>query len=1087
MEMINPKGRSHAAACAVALLVVCAPAAIAAAESSGTAEQIKFFETRVRPVLAQNCYECHGEEKQKAGLRLDNIGYIKAGSDEGQVLVPGNASKSLIYTAITHKDPDLQMPDKADKLPDSQIEDIRKWIDMGAPWPETEVVKVKKSGEFTEEELAWWSFQPLKDVTPPSVDKETGIVENDVDKFILAKLEENGLKQAPEAEPEELVRRLYFNLHGLPPTQEQLDAYLASEDPEKYEKLVDELLASSRYGERWGQHWLDLARYAESDGYRQDGYRPDAWPYRDYVIKSFNEDKPYDQFVREQLAGDEIDPDNPDVLVATGYLRNGIYEWNQADAEMQREIIETELADVTGELFLGLSYGCAKCHDHKFDPILQKDYFRMRSFFAPVQWRDDLPLATVEEKKAHAEAMAKWEAESKEAREAWEPVEAKAYASGRKNALKFFPPEVQEMADIPEDERTPYQKQIVYLVDRRIEVEFGRSLQRIREKSEEYKALKPFLDKKPKPLRTAFVATDVGTEAPPTTMVTRRNEVVVEPGFLTIIAPDDIEVKPLTEKGSTGRRTALANWITSPDNPLSTRVIVNRVWQSHFGRGLSVHTSDFGKLGEAPTHPELLDWLTKGFIENGWSIKWLHRQMLKTQTYRQSSLVKSTDATNEIDPENKLLWRMRPQRLDAEQARDTLLMLGGELKHKDGGPPSSSGSPVPAIYTKKQRNNPDEFLSRFDSPPGFLSVAKRETTNTPLQSLLMINGPWPLQRSKAIAASIEKANPSATAAELAAKAFTRVYGRDPAPEEVKAATVFFSRQQEIIEGERSGKKSKDDPASSGSPLVDARKYFGSTVGKGEQSVYFKEGTPYEKLTLKPASAEPLEFTVEAMVNLEAVYPSGAVRTIMSRWNGDTTANGWAVGITSAKSRWEPNLLIVQAVGDDFQAAQMSEVLNSGLKVLSKKPYYISVSFVNKPLEEGSAGGHVVFRVKDLSDPKARMQVSKIPHSLESSYVNEKFPLTLSGRAASSGNEWFGAIHRASITPGVREEAELPFKTAEKPVISLNATDFVSSGNKSFAWSTKSKASSGGTTSSKSEAYGDLLHALVNSNEFLYLP
>ncbi len=1085
MEMKNPKGKPKAAACAVALLMSCTPAVSAAAESAATAEQIKFFETRIRPVLAQNCYECHGEEKQKAGLRLDNIGYIKAGSDEGPVLVPGDASKSLIYTAITQEDPDLQMPDKADKLPDNQIEDIGKWINMGAPWPEAEVVKATKSGEFSEEERAWWSFQPLKNVTPPAVDEATGIVENDVDKFILAKLEENGLKQAPEATPEELVRRLYFNLHGLPPTTEQLDSYLADKDSGKYEKLVEELLASPRYGERWGQHWLDLSRYAESDGYRQDGYRPDAWPYRDYVIKSFNQDKPYDQFVREQIAGDEIAPDDPDVLVATGYLRHGIYEWNQADAENQRELIETELADVTGELFLGLSYGCAKCHDHKFDPILQKDYFRMRSFFAPVQWRDDLPLATVEEKKAHAEAMAKWEAESKEAREAWEKASAKSVKSGHKKALAYFPAEVQDMMAKSEAERTPYEKQIAYLVKRRMEVEEGRALDRAKKDSKEYKAYEPFLKNKPKDLQTAFVATDVGTEAPPTTMKTRRSETVIKPGFLTIIAPDDIEIAPLVDKGSTGRRLALANWITSPDNPLSTRVIVNRVWQYHFGRGLSVHTSDFGKLGEAPTHPELLDWLTTGFIENGWSIKWLHRQILKTQTYRQSSMVASTDLTNKVDPENKLLWRMRPQRLDAEQARDTLLALGGELKPKSGGSSSDPKSPVPSIYTKKQRNNPDEFLSRFDAPPGFMSVAKRETTNTPLQSLLLINGPWPLQRSKAIAASLLKANPTASSAELAEKAFRKIYGRSPDSTEVQAAAAFLAKQQKMVEDERGGKP--ESAASDSGPLVDAAKFFKGAAAPGEQSVFLKEDTQYAKLHAKTATPESLDFTVEAMVNLDSVYPTGAVRTIASRWDGSTTSNGWAVGVTSKKSRFEPNMLIVQAVGEDFQASQVSEVINSGLKIPSGKPYYVAVVFSTETLPGKNYGGNVTFYAKDLSNPAAKMQTSQIPHEIGLGYVNPDFNLIMGGRDGQSGNNWFGAIHRLSITGGAAKANELPFKARGNPFVSLAASDLSSSDHKSFSWIRQSDPASKTRNPAKAEALGDLFHALINSNEFLYLP
>ena len=1051
---------------------------------TGDAEQIKFFETRIRPVLAENCYKCHGEEKQKAGLRLDNIGYIMAGSDEGQVLVKGDASKSLMYTAVSYEDPDYEMPPKGKKLPDNQIEDIRKWIEMGAPWPETEVVKVAKPGEFTEEEKAWWSFQPLENVIPPALATDAGLAANEVDNFILAKFSGNGLQQAPEAAPEELVRRLYFNLHGLPPTDAQLTAYMESKNPEKYAKLVDELLASPRYGERWGQHWLDLSRYAESDGYREDGYRPDAWPYRDYVIKSFNEDKPYDQFVREQLAGDEIAPEDPDVLVATGYLRHGIYEWNQADAEMQRELIETELADVTGELFLGMSIGCAKCHDHKFDPILQKDYYRMRSFFAPVQWRDDLPLATVEEKKAHSDAMAKWESESKEARDAWQKATGQARKSGAKTALGYFPAEVQEMYAKAPEGRTPYENQIIYLVQRRIDVETGRAIDKVKGKSEEYKAYEAFLKTRPKDLQTAFVATDVSTEAPPTVMKTRRSEAVVKPGFLSILAPDDIEVAPLADKNSTGRRLALANWITSPENPLSTRVIVNRVWQYHFGRGLSVHTSDFGKLGEAPTHPELLDWLTKGFIENGWSIKWLHRQILNTRTYRQSSMVESTELTNKVDPENKLLWRMRPQRLDAEQARDTLLLLGGELKEKSGGPASDPKSPVPSIYTKKERNNPDEFLSRFDAPPGFMSVAKRETTNTPLQSLLMINGSWPLERSKLIAAKTVKEFPTATPAELSANAFRTVYGREPGSGEVVAATAFFEKQQKMVEDERGGEKPSVDESN---PLVDASKYFGNAVGAGEQSVFLKEGTPHANLRLKAERIEPLDFTVETMVNLEKVYPTGAVRTIASRWDGETSSFGWSIGVTGVKSRFEPNMLIVQAVGGDFQVASTSEVLNSGLRIPSGKPYYISVTFSTETLPGNNYGGHIIFRTKDLSDPGAKMQVSRTPHALGSEYVNADNDLVLGARDGLAGNNWLGAIHRFLLTEGPVPAESEPFAGKLPVLFNLSGNDFSSSANKNFTWITSKDPAAKSKNPAKVEALGDLFHALINSNEFLYLP
>ncbi len=359
---------------------------------------LKFFETKIRPILSSNCYSCHGEKKQKSNLRLDNISYILQGGDAGPAIVPRDVMASHLMKAVSYEDEDLQMPPDA-KLEDSQIADLKKWIELGAPWPENEVKQVKKPGEFTAEERAWWAFQPVKAVNPPEIkESKQSIVKNDIDKFILNKLNQENLTQAPEASRYELVRRVYYDLHGLPPTPEQVKAFIEDNSPAAYERLIEQLLADKKYGERWAQHWLDLVRYAESDGYRQDAYRASAWHYRDYVIRSFNDNKPYDRFVREQLAGDELSPENPEVLVGTTYIRNGIYEYNQRDAVAQRQTILNEIADTTGELFLGLSFGCARCHDHKFDPILQKDYYRLQSFFTPMQWRDDLKLATAAQK-----------------------------------------------------------------------------------------------------------------------------------------------------------------------------------------------------------------------------------------------------------------------------------------------------------------------------------------------------------------------------------------------------------------------------------------------------------------------------------------------------------------------------------------------------------------------------------------------------------------------------------------------------------------------------------------------------------------
>ena len=1048
------------------------------------AEALKFFETKVRPILSENCYECHGEKKQKGDLRLDNISYILTGGELGPAVVPGDAMASHLYKAVSYEDKDLQMPPKDKKLPDSQIEDLKKWIDMGAPWPKTEVVQAKKAGEFSAEDRAWWSYQPVKKVTPPEVKGMR--IANPIDQFITAKLSAEKLPQAPQAERIEIVRRLYYNLHGLPPTPEQVTAFVEDKRPDAYEKLVEELMASPRYGIRWAQHWLDLARYSESDGYREDAYRPNAWPYRDWVIKSFNDDKPYNQFVREQLAGDEINPDDPNVLIGTAYLRNGIYEWNQADAEGQRELIVNEMTDVTGELFLGLSFACARCHDHKFDPILQKDYYRLKSFFTGVQWREDMVLATPEEKAKHEQEMKTWEESCKEPLAAYDAFMKPKAESARAKARKFFPPEVQAMADKPEEQRTPYEKQIAYLVQRRVSVEEGRALAKLKQSTDPaLEGMKPFDATKPKPLPYAFVATDVGPVAPPTILKSRRGETEVKPGFLTLLEPNDLDIKPLAN--STGRRTALANWITDPKNPLSTRVIVNRVWQYHFGTGLASNTSDFGRLGPQPTHPELLDWLTTEFIAHGWSLKWLHRTILTSETYRQSSMVKPTELTNKVDPGNKLLWRANPQRLDAEQTRDTLLMLSGEMSDKSAGPGDDATQPVRSIFTRKRRNSPDEFLTRFDAAPGFLSVPKRETTTTALQSLVMINGEWPLQRARAMAGRLLKEkveDPKAQAAE----AFRLAYSRPPTDEEVSGAVSFLKRQQGLIGKDKPKEAVQEDVAN---PVVDSAPLFKNHFLAGSKAIGFKPGSAFEKIKLKPESPEKLEFTVEAVVNVEAVYPDSTVRTIAARWNGETATKGWSLGLTGAKSKHKSNNLVLQLSGDDFQGALVLEVLVSNVIIPDKTPYYVAASISNRPVEGQKFGGTVTFYTQDLSDPNAKLVTTVVPHGIGGGYVNPERELTLGGRDGTNSALWNGWIANVAVANGSLPAEQLLISKPAAPaprVFQGNADVLADTYKPVMAWDKPSVAVAGKSSNSpKLEALADLFHTLINSNEFFYLP
>ena len=369
---------------------------------------------KAQAVLEQNCFKCHSHAsgKHKGGLLLDSRDALLEGGDTGPAIVAGKPEESLLLKAVSHRDPDLQMPLKEGKLPDADIAALTEWVKAGAPWEkeapgiETAGVKKRVIGKITDEDRQWWAFQPVKNVKPPTV-RKGAVLRNDVDRFIAARLEKENLTPSPEASLTVLIRRVTFDLTGLPPTPQDVDSFLADTSPDAYDRLVDRLIASPHYGERMARQWLDLVRYSDGDGYRADDYRPDAWRYRDYVIRSFNADKPYTRFVQEQLAGDELFPDEPEAIIATGYLRHGIYEWNARDVRGQWDTILNDLTDTTGDVFFGLGLQCARCHDHKFDPILQRDYFRLRAYFAPIQPGDRL-AATADEVAAHEAAMKTW-------------------------------------------------------------------------------------------------------------------------------------------------------------------------------------------------------------------------------------------------------------------------------------------------------------------------------------------------------------------------------------------------------------------------------------------------------------------------------------------------------------------------------------------------------------------------------------------------------------------------------------------------------------------------------------------------------
>lgn len=1025
-----------------------------AADDDAQRAGLKFFENEVRPILVNKCYDCHSKTKQKGGLRVDHIGYLKTGGDTGPAIVPGDPEKSPLIEAIRWKNDDFKMPPKNNggKMTDAEISTLEKWVKMGAPWPDDAASKVVVTeGGFTEEQRKYWFFQPVKKVSPPVV--KSAWVKNDIDRFVAAKHAEMKLDPAAEADRHELVRRAYFDLHGLPPTKEQIDAFVNDKSPRAYEKLVDELLASPRYGERWAQHWLDLVRYAESDGYNADAYRPSVWPYRDYVIKSLNDDKPYDQFVREQLAGDEIAPDDPNVLIGTAFLRHPVYEWNQRDARGQWDIILTDMTDTTGELFLGLSMGCAHCHNHKFDPILQKDYYRLRAFLAPVHWRDDMTLATTEQKKTFDEQQAKWEAATADIRAKMDALTKPILEPKVERALTRFTDDLQVMTRKAPAQRDALETQLAGLVERQMQHEREtfdpmKSLKSDTAKAE-YKALQEELKKfdhlKPKPLMEAFVATDAGSKAPAVSIKTRKGEQEIEPGFLSIIDTNPPKIEP--KGNSTGRRTALANWITRPDNQLSTRVIVNRVWQYHFGRGIVATASDFGKLGEPPTYPELLDFLTTRFVANGWHLKQLHRDIMLSATYRQTARREPNEVAKKTDPSNRYLWRFNPRRLEAEQVRDALLAVSGELDPQAGGPAGDGNGTRRSIYTMKKRNNPNELLRALDMPNGFASVAERQSTTTPTQALQLINGDWLLSRARKLADRVSSID----------DAWLAVLGRPPTEMERSTAEAFLKK--------RGG----------------AAKPAASKADGDELLADFQENSPHERLLVNTSEKEGDEFTVEAIVSLDSIDVNAAVRTIASRWNGgkdSLEAFGWSLGVTSEKSRYKPRNVIVQVVGEDENSNIGYQVVPSNIHIELGRRYHIAARV-------SCTGKNVTFTVRDLETPGAALQSAVVPMDIRSKLSKGSAQLVIGGlNKRSAASQWHGQIEAVRVASSVLPDKSLnanPERWTDGFITWRSADPLTSQ----FEWSGSDKKIAEANDPYR-QAMNDLCQVLLNTNEFFYL-
>ena len=769
-----------------------APKPTAAAKPVTSDADLAFFEKNVRPVLIKSCYECHSAEadKLKAGLALDARAALLMGGDSGAAVVPGKPEESLLIASLRYEDPDLQMPPEqhGGKLSDAVIANFVEWVKRGAPMPEGEAVAVARKMEAR---IDHWAFKPVKDSPAPAV-KDASWPRTEVDRFVLAELEKNGLAPVAEAEPAALLRRVHLDLTGLPPTAEEVQAFLADPTRESLVHTIDGLLESPHFGGRWGRHWLDVARYAESSGKETDFAYPQAWRYRDYVIASFNEDKPFDRFIREQIAGDLLEAadekERAGLLIATGFLAIGPkshIEKNPLQFEM--DVVDEQI-DTVSQAFLGMTMACARCHDNKYDPVSQRDYYALAGIFRST----DTKFGTVKLIQNNNPG-------------ALVPL---SEAAGQLDALKPLTP----------GERDRLEKNIARDSARLAELtkekmfassEFVRTRIRLATDKAHLDAYEA--DGTPK----QFVTCVLEREKPRDSALLLRGE-VQKPGDLV---PRGLPM--LADGGShidsgSGRKE-LAEWIASPYNPLTSRVLVNRVWLHLFGQGLVVTPDNFGLSGQAPTHPALLDHLAARFVKEGWSVKKLIRELMTSRVYALST---AHDAKNyDADPDNTLLWRMTPRRLDAESIRDAMLLTAGKL---DLTPPTGSAvaiygegyvtgvqtvvrgpldqiSPHRSVYLPVMRNLPLESLALFDMTSGSIVTGQRPQTTVPAQSLYLLNSPYVLKAAGFAAQRLLTDRPKSEPHRVKL-AYERIFNRPPTDAEIEAALKFVKTNPDATQG-----------------------------------------------------------------------------------------------------------------------------------------------------------------------------------------------------------------------------------------------------------------------------------------------
>ncbi|QDT98169.1 PSD1 and planctomycete cytochrome C domain-containing protein [Gimesia aquarii] len=737
------------------------------------------FTQQIQPILAKHCYACHGPDVQEGGLRLDQSEHaFKQLDSEATAIVPQHPEQSELLTRIISQEEDHQMPPEGERLKQEQINLIRKWIQQGAEW--------KKH----------WAFLPPKKSTPPKT-RQSKWIKNPIDAFILSKLEQKGLSPAPPVDRVTLIRRAYFNLTGLPPTPEEVDQFVNDQSPNAYEKLIDRLLASPRYGERWARHWLDLVRYADTNSFERDGAKPNAWRFRDYVIRSFNSDKPYDQFVKEQLAGDELENVSSETIIATGYYRLGLWDDEPADKLLSYYNEMDDIVSTTSQVFLGLTLNCARCHEHKIDPIPHEDYYSFLAFFHGLN-----SYGTRSDQRSFNQTdisgpeistlYSKHDVEKKELKKKMFQIE--------QTGVKKMSAVDQRRSETHQRKKLLKEKLEKYLEPAQIKTyqAMKHEMQKLEESRKQF------------PPRKMALSVSRSLKTPRETFVLLRGNPhvrgkKVEPGFPRIFGQSEIQIPPLDKDQKTsGRRRVLAEWIVNPDNMLTSRVIVNRIWQHHFGRAIVQSPNNFGQLGMPPTHPELLDWLALEFVGRGQKFKSLHKLIMMSNTYQMSSQYSEQAAV--IDPANDLFWRFNMRRLSAEEVRDSILKVNGRLNPKMYGPgfyPLISkevlqGQSRPgegwgksseeerarrSIYIFVKRSLVTPLLFNFDFADTDSTCAVRFVTTQPAQALGMINGDFVNRQAEHFANRIfEEVRNSHS--EFVIRAIRLAYGRQPKMNEV---------------------------------------------------------------------------------------------------------------------------------------------------------------------------------------------------------------------------------------------------------------------------------------------------------------